>query len=296
MSRIKSLAVGEGDFYYVRGDSDNFTIIDCCLSEDDAARINHELCSQVSMNDICRFVSTHPDKDHFLGIELLDKRFSSQNFYCVDNEVKKSEDTDSFRFYCELRSGESKCALVKGLSRCWFTRGDNERGRAGFQVLWPDVENDCFKDALKQANSAPDASPNNISAVLRYELEKGPSFLWAGDLRTEFMDQIADDIELTKTTVVFAPHHGRATGKLPASWLERLDPDIIVVGEAPSEELEYYGAWNTLTQNTAGDILFDCASGRADIYVSSSSYTADFLDDCGLPDEGDLSYLGTLRI
>lgn len=43
-------------------------------------------------------------------------------------------------------------------------------------------------------------------------------------------------------------HHGRASGKVPDNWLKKLDPQVIVVGEAPSEHLDYYAGYDTLTQ------------------------------------------------
>jgi beta-lactamase superfamily II metal-dependent hydrolase len=74
---------------------------------------------------------------------------------------------------------------------------------------------------------------NNTFAVIRYAVEGGASLLWLGDLETDFMKSITADIELPKTTIVFASHHGRHSGKMPDTWLERLDPQIIVIGEAP---------------------------------------------------------------
>lgn len=38
MSKVKSFSVGDGDMFYIRHNSDNFTIIDCCLYyKDDVA-------------------------------------------------------------------------------------------------------------------------------------------------------------------------------------------------------------------------------------------------------------------
>ena len=37
---------------------------------------------------------------------------------------------------------------------------------------------------------------------------------------------------------MFAPHHGRDSGKIPVSILEQMDPKIVVIGEAPSKEPE----------------------------------------------------------
>ena len=69
------------------------------------------------------------------------------------------------------------------------------------------------------------------------------------------MESITDFIRLEKTTIVFAAHHGRNSGKIPNSWLEKLDPQIIVIGEAPTRHLNYYTDYKTITQNSAGVTL-----------------------------------------
>src|SRR5215211_6243221 len=43
MSIVKSLAVGDGDMFYIRHNSDNFTIIDCSLYEENEEAIISEL-------------------------------------------------------------------------------------------------------------------------------------------------------------------------------------------------------------------------------------------------------------
>jgi hypothetical protein len=65
--------------------------------------------------------------------------------------------------------------------------------------------------------------------------------MWLGDLETEFMEEIVAHVSLQHTTVVFAAHHGRQSGRIPHSWLDKLSPKIIVIGEAPSRNIEYYG-------------------------------------------------------
>ena len=87
---------------------------------------------------------------------------------------------------------------------------DDERGTSGIEILWPDTANTHFKEALAACDAG--KTYNNTSAVIRYSLEGGASFMWLGDLDNEFMEDIADDIRLEKTTVVFAAHHGRNSG------------------------------------------------------------------------------------
>ncbi len=77
--------------------------------------------------------------------------------------------------------------------------------------------------------------------------------------------------------------------------LETLSPAIIVIGEAPAKNLNYYEGYNTITQNSAGDITFECLSGLIHIYVSDASYAVDFLEDHDCSDSYG-HYLGTLEL
>ena len=79
-----------------------------------------------------------------------------------------------------------------------------------------------------------------------------------GDLETDFMESISDAFTPEESHILFAPHHGRKSGRVPKAWLNTIDPTIIIVGEAPSSDLNYYDGYDTITQNSAGDIVFEC--------------------------------------
>ena len=98
------------------------------------------------------------------------------------------------------------------------------------------------------------------------------------------MEDIHDDIALRKAAIIFASHHGRKSGMLPQTWLDDLETKVIVVGEAPSEHLEYYKNFDTIKQNSAGDVTFDCDGSKVHVYCSVKGYAEDFLDDEGLLD------------
>jgi beta-lactamase superfamily II metal-dependent hydrolase len=68
MSKIKSLSVGNGDMFYIRHGSDNFTMIDCSLSANNRQRVVDELERERRGKGIARFISTHPDQDHIGGL------------------------------------------------------------------------------------------------------------------------------------------------------------------------------------------------------------------------------------
>ena len=103
MSTVKSYSVGNGDMYYIRHGSDNFTIIDCCLPDDVREAIVADIKQAEYAKGVVRFISTHPDEDHLLGLEYLDGELGLRNFYCVKNNVKKEDEFDDFKHYCALR-------------------------------------------------------------------------------------------------------------------------------------------------------------------------------------------------
>ena len=105
MSIIKSFSVGEGDMFYIKHNSSNFSIIDCCLDDDNKEEIVDEIISEFSGKDIIRFISTHPDQDHIEGLKYLDERIGILNFYCVKNSAIKTDETEDFKHYCKLRDG-----------------------------------------------------------------------------------------------------------------------------------------------------------------------------------------------
>lgn len=292
MTIIKSFSVGNGDMCYIRHNSDNFTIIDCNLTGERDAEILDEIVSQSRDRGISRFISTHPDQDHFGGIEKLDARLPIANFYVVKNSAVKADETTSFKHYCQLRDSSKAFYISKGCKRKWMNDGDETRQPAGVSILWPDIENLCFKEALAQADAG--EAYNNISSVIRYSLQGGATVMWLGDLETEFMESIEDNIGLEKTTIVFAAHHGRKSGKIPNSWLKKLDPQIIIIGEAPSRHLNYYTGYKTITQTKAGDITMDLVDGKVHFYSSNSTYSNENLADEG--QERFPNYIGSITV
>lgn len=291
MSIVKSFSTGYGDTYYIRHNSDNFTIIDCRI-QDDREDILDEIVDQSWDKGVTRFISTHPDDDHIKGLQRLDDRLGLRNFYVVKNEATKPDDTVDFEHYCELRDSEKAFYISQGCTRRWMNEASDERGSSGISVLWPDLSNGAFQDALAAAMDG--GSPNNISTILEYSLKDGPKMLWMGDLETDFMTRIEDDFVPPKIDILFAPHHGRS--RIPASWLSAMDPGLIVLGEAEKEHLEYYNPRHHLRQNTAWDITFDCQAGGAHIYTGNPDYKADFLINELMPDTPHGAYIGTLLV
>jgi hypothetical protein len=281
--------------YYIRHGSDNFTIVDCNLPDDRRGGILAEIETQLKDKGITRFISTHPDQDHISGLVELDDSINILNFYCVANTATKNNPTADFKRYCKLRDDTNKAFyLYRDCSRRWMNQDSDERKNAGIDILWPILTDSDYKSAL--ADAATGLPPNNISCIMKYSLNNGVTMLWMGDLETDFMEKIQERVMLPKVDILFAPHHGRDSGKVPHKWLAELDPGLIVVGEAPSEYLNYYTGYDTITQNSTGDILFDCISGKVHVYVENHSYVAGCLEDEGLDHKHGLYYVGTLQV
>jgi beta-lactamase superfamily II metal-dependent hydrolase len=290
MSTVKSYSVGNGDMFYIKHNSDNFTIVDCCLPDDIRAEVVEDIKSAQEGKGVVRFISTHPDEDHILGLEYLDGELGLHNFYCIKNNVTKDDESDDFKHYCALRDSDKAFFIYRGATRRWMNKGSDERGTAGLEVLWPVMDNESFKEALEFAEAG--ESPNNISTVVTYRTGER-RFMWMGDLETDFMEKIADEIKWPKIDILFASHHGRHSGRVPHSILDQLKPKIIVIGEAPSRHLHYYGDYETLTQNSAGDIIFECEGDKVHIFASEDTYEVTHLDQEDVTGEG--AYIGTLK-
>ncbi|MFH1335322.1 MAG: hypothetical protein ABII96_02300 [Candidatus Zixiibacteriota bacterium] len=293
MSIVKSFSVGDGDMFYINHNTDNFTVIDCCLSDENRGRIVKEIKALASTKGVVRYISSHPDDDHIRGLKHLDAELNILNFYCVRNEVTKPDKTEDFTRYCQLRDSVEKVFyLSRGCKRKWLNQSDEIRKSAGINIHWPDIEDDSFRSVLDLAKKGD--SPNNISSIITYGVQDGVTLMWMGDLESDFMEVIKGKLTLPKAHILFAPHHGRETGKVPQALLDTIDPQIIIIGEAPSEQLDYYSGYNTITQNSAGDIIFECLDKNVNIFVSEKDYEVYYLDDEGISSTD--NYLGTLNI
>ncbi|MGX0083934.1 hypothetical protein [Staphylococcus hominis] len=294
MSIIKSYSVGNGDMFYIEHNSDNFSIIDCCLNNQNQEKILDEILKISKRKGIVRFISTHPDEDHIQGLELLNNKLNITNFYCVRNNAKKENYSISFEEYKKLRDSNKAFYIKKNSQRKWMNQGDEVRGSAGINILWPDESNIDFKKELQKVENK--ESANDISAIIQYKLSNGITALWLGDLTTEFMEKIENKVNWGEIDLLFAPHHSRKSGRVPTSILSKLNPKLIVVGEGSSKDLYYYSGYSTITQNKSGNIVFDCVEKDIHVYVSEFNYINDHLQKRKNIAQSyeDLKYIGSI--
>lgn len=299
MSTVKFFNVSNGDMSYINHNTDNFSIINCNLPEDKQYRtkILNEIKDIRNKKGIFRFISTHPDEDHFHGLESINKICPIENFYCVKNNVTKPDITPSFKEYCNLRDDKNTAFYIyKGCSRKWMNQKDKERGAAGIDILWPDTSNEDFKLALKQANDR----PNNISPIIQYSIRDNVKFLWMGDLETDFMNKIKSAVDWPKIDVLLAPHHGRKSGHIPSEILEKLNPKLIILGHAESKDMYYYTGWNTILKKHSGDITIECSNHFMNIWVEEPEYKSEIRTLQNNPQKSELGnslhYIGSISV
>lgn len=294
MSVIKSFSVGNGDTFYIKHENDSFTVIDCCLDECNCEDIIDEIACESKEKPVFRFISTHPDDTHIKGLTKLDDRIGIINFYCVENDAVKNKYTEDFRRYCKLRDSKKHYYLYKDCSRKWLNNEDDRCGSAGISILWPDISNDDYINALENANKG--KSLNNICPIIKYSMKNGITALWMGDMETDYIEKIKDCVEFSQIDILFVPHNSRRNGRIPNDVLSSLSPKIIVVGEASSEALECYSDYNIITQNSAGDITFECLEEKVKIFVGNPDYCVDFLTDEKSNNLDLGNYIGTLNL
>lgn len=280
--------------FYIKHGSDNFTVIDCNLADRNEVKILDELIKESSSKGISRFISTHPDEDHISGLSYIEEKMGISNFYCVKNNATKTDPSESFKKYQYLRDSSKAFYIYKNCSRKWMNVNDDIRGSSGLNILWPDTSNEDYKNELLRVSAG--ESPNNISAIIQYSLNNGVNVLWMGDLETDFMKKIEEHVEWPKIDILFAPHHGRKSGKIPKSILDKLNPKIIVIGEADTVHLDYYQGYNKITQNSTGDIIFDCLAGKVHIHVEEDAYRTEYLDMENQLSKPGFNYIGTLNL
>lgn len=276
MSVVKSYSfpVGDirGDMFYIEHNSDNFTIIDCYLKDgEDASCRKDDILKEIKrirdVKTITRFISTHPHNDHFLGIEDLDKQAKIINFYAVANGLPENPADVSQTKYIELRDNEN-FPIKQGITRKWINEGDDVRGGSGIRFLWPDITNKEYLEALKKVKEG--TNQNDISCVFTYNVGKA-KYMWMGDMETDMQNVFfeSEKDRLHSVEVLFHPHHGRKSSAPPKALLEKLDPKIIVIGNAPADDLNYDDPDKTITQNKAGDIVFVNEENIIHIYTQN---------------------------
>ena len=279
MTIVKSFSfpIGEirGDTFYIKHGSNSFTVIDCYLKDGNGAdcrkdEIINEICKE-SNGRIRSFISTHPDNDHIKGIEDLFVKWTTENFYAVANERPADKEDPSLTKYQQLMK-DHNYAIEKGIRRVWLNQEDEkkENSSSGIFFHWPVLSNEKFKEALKSVKEE-GKSINNISCIFTYQVKGGASYMWMGDMMEDMQKEYyeKEKANIPHADILFHPHHGRESSKVPTELLDAINPQLIVIGNAPSDKLNYGDSRMTITQNKAGDIVFENDGNKVHVYTKN---------------------------
>lgn len=305
MSIVKSFSFPDGnirgDMFYIKHDSPNFTVIDCFLKESnnpsDRNARKQEIIDEIwdeSQGRVHHFISTHPDKDHIAGIRDLACNWPIQDFYAVYNERPEDEGNTDLTYYQKILSNHSYNEIQR------YGHYYN-LSRTGINFHWPDLDNQDFKKAYELVSQG--EKINNICPIFTYKAgTNGATYMWMGDLEKDMQQAYYDAYSkaIPHVDILFHPHHGRDSGKVPPKLFEALNPKIIVIGNAPSGNTNYGDSDMsklTITQNRAGDIWFENAGNKVHVFANGTVNNA---PECLTTDRYYRScfryYIGTLTV
>ena len=63
-----------------------------------------------------------------------------------------------------------------------------------------------------------------VQIIIQYNCTA--KLLWMGDIETDFIEKIKDEIDFNEVDIVFAPHHGRESGKISSDILKKLNSKL----------------------------------------------------------------------
>lgn len=307
MAKIHFLNVGEGDCIVIQHNSGRATMIDICggnlsvLQEAvnkiiKAAELSgsntggnfgmaqyptrpQEYLKKIGVDQLFRFVLTHPDMDHLDGFNALLNEFRVINFWHTGalkpkpdfdgNNGYKEEDWDR---YAKVRDGNeagiTSLKILAGEAFKYANQDDEGGGGDGLMIIAP------TQQLVDVANRSEDF--NDCSYVIVYRTA-GFRVIFSGDSHDatwkHILENHADDV--ANCDVLIAPHHGRDSGR---SWdfLDVLKPRLTLFGVAKSKHLAY-DPWNKrdldkITNNQAGNVVVEIQGGQLHVYVENDAY------------------------
>ena len=305
MAKVHHLNVNQGDCIILEHDSGRVTMFDICAGnierEQSAlmkamarelitpAKGNFRMCEhstnpldylkkKLYVNDIWRFILSHPEMDHLDGFNALLNEFTVSHFWDSGAKKQKPDFSNYGRFkeedwdrYADVITGETSVISIKPKAGSQFkyaNEDDNLNGRGDdLHILAPD------QNLIDKGNETQDF--NDASYVVLWESSIGKVLL-TGDAHDKTWEYIEDNHKVAATDVdlLIAPHHGRKSGR-SYQFLDYVNPKLTLFGCAPSENLAY-DAWNYrklthVTNNQCGCIVAQ-GNGQMDIYVENDTF------------------------
>jgi len=272
MLKVHFLNVGKGNCVIVKFPSGRLSIIDIDNSK---VEIGNQLQDPIEFlnenypnQSIFRFILTHPDMDHFSGLNYLNSLRTIVNFWDTQNNKTAEEskihlggyDEADWYFYQKLRkqSNIPKVIHVKqGDEPVSYWKEDN------ITVLAPSQE------MVTKANTS--GEYNHCSYVLMIEHE-GIRILLGGDATKDSWRHILANYgpAFLKADVFLAPHHG-SDQNIEKDVFNHIKPDYVIISDhyGHSYDYAYYtGLANKQVYSTKhfGNITVEVSSSRRVIF------------------------------
>ncbi len=167
-------------------------------------------------------VMTHPEKDHYGGLNAVFERYQVQAILASSLESGSNE-------YQVLKKmvGDQGIQIIRPLS------GREVRiGLMSLDILWPTKEFLSKSNISLESNvlgiSTSKENPNDFSVV--FELKyKDFKALFTGDIGPKIEDKILALGEVGKAELIKVPHHGSKNG-LSKDFLQAVRPEIAFIG------------------------------------------------------------------
>lgn len=298
MGVVHFLNVNEGDCILIEHPSKHNTIIDISNGKGeynifDSATFsgNHnrknypvdpiEYLKERNVNEIFRFILTHPDMDHMDGIKALFDTYEVLNFWDTKNEKVMDENSDWGKYkkedwdcYQEIRKSKDLpkvLNLYSGVENKYYNQNENgEMGGDGLHILAP------TPGLVKEANETKEY--NDCSYVILYYTGDNKKIIFAGDSAEKTWDYILENHEnaVKDVDILIAPHHGRKTGGND-KYLDVLNPKLTLFGNAKSPYLDY-ASWTNkgldyITNNQADCVIIETnGESGMDVYVKYETF------------------------
>ena len=307
MAKVHFLNVKQGDCIILEHDSGRVTMFDICAGnierEQSAlleavakglitpAKGNFRMCehptnpldylkNKLYVNDIWRFILSHPDMDHLDGFNALLNEFTVSHFWDSGADKQKPDFSNYGGFkeedwdrYADVIAGGTSVKSIKPKAGSQFkyaNEDDNPNGRGDdLHILAPD------QTLIDKGNETQDF--NDASYVVLWNSSIGKVLL-TGDAHDKTWEYIEDNHKAAATDVdlLIAPHHGRKSRR-SYEFLDYVNPKLTFFGCAPSENLAY-DAWNYrelthVTNNQCGCIVAE-RDDAMDIYVENDKFAA----------------------
>jgi beta-lactamase superfamily II metal-dependent hydrolase len=235
----------------------------------------------IGIQNIFRFILTHPDMDHMDGLDALAREFPIYNYWDTGTQRDKpafgegspyrEEDWDRYIMMKDGYDFANTSVRQAGTHFAFANREeDGTAGGDGLNILAPSSE------LAMQASD--DGDTNHGSYVILYR-SAGGKILLPGDAHNNSWNYVLKKYatDVANCSFMLAPHHGRDSGR-SYDFLDQIRPTVTLIGNAPSEHIDY-NQWRRrnleyITSNQAGNVVLEISDVQIHVYIENESFAA----------------------